>query len=98
VLHIMATVQLHNRTEGRAYFDRKKASGKVNRPAAGHGPQPRSRPLRDPVDRPLLPRGQQRVLDDLFGHVEVAQDTHHGRGEAAGLLPEHGRQRVAGSG
>ena len=28
VLHIMATVQLRNPTEGRAYFDRKKAGGK----------------------------------------------------------------------
>ena len=28
VLHIMATVQLRNPTEGRAYFDRKKATGK----------------------------------------------------------------------
>ena len=28
-LHIMATVQLRNLTEGRAYFDRKKASGKT---------------------------------------------------------------------
>jgi transposase len=30
VLHIMATVQLRNATEGRAYFDRKKASGKTS--------------------------------------------------------------------
>jgi transposase len=29
VLHIMATVQLRNPTEGRAYFDRKKAAGKT---------------------------------------------------------------------
>ena len=30
VLHIMATVQLRNSTEGRAYFDRKKAGGKTS--------------------------------------------------------------------
>jgi transposase len=30
VLHIMATVQLRTATEGRAYFDRKKASGKTS--------------------------------------------------------------------
>jgi hypothetical protein len=30
VLHIMATVQLRNPTQGRAYFDRKKASGKTS--------------------------------------------------------------------
>ena len=29
-LHIMATVQLRNQTEGRAYYDRKKASGKTS--------------------------------------------------------------------
>jgi transposase len=30
VLHIMATVQLRNATQGRAYFDRKKAAGKTS--------------------------------------------------------------------
>jgi hypothetical protein len=30
VLHIMATVQLRNPTEARAYFDRKKASGRTS--------------------------------------------------------------------
>jgi transposase len=41
VLHIMATVQLRNPTEGRAYFDRSKARGKtsnesmLNRPGSG---------------------------------------------------------------
>lgn len=30
VLHLMATVQLRNATEGRAYFDRKKAAGKTS--------------------------------------------------------------------
>jgi transposase len=29
-LHIMATVQLRNPTEGRAYFDREKAAGKTS--------------------------------------------------------------------
>ena len=30
VLHIMATVQLRNPTEGRAYYDRRKADGKTS--------------------------------------------------------------------
>ena len=30
VLHIMATVQLRTATEGRAYYDRKKATGKTS--------------------------------------------------------------------
>jgi transposase len=33
VLHVMATVQLRNPTEGRAYFDRKKAGGKSSNEA-----------------------------------------------------------------
>jgi transposase len=33
VLHIMATVQLRHATEGRAYFDRRKAAGKTSREA-----------------------------------------------------------------
>jgi transposase len=30
VLHIMATVQLRNPTEGRAYFDKRRAGGKTS--------------------------------------------------------------------
>jgi hypothetical protein len=30
VLHIMATVQLRNPTEGRAYFDKRRADGKTS--------------------------------------------------------------------
>jgi len=33
VLHIMATVQLRNPTEGRAFFDRTKARGKTSNEA-----------------------------------------------------------------
>ncbi len=33
VLHIMATVQLRNRTEGRDYYDRQKAAGKTSNEA-----------------------------------------------------------------
>ena len=33
VLHIMATVQLRNPTDGRAYYDRKKADGKSSKEA-----------------------------------------------------------------
>ena len=32
-LHIMATVQLRNPTEGRAYYDRKKAAGRTSNEA-----------------------------------------------------------------
>jgi transposase len=45
VLHIMATVQLRNRTEGRAYFDRKTATGKTSMEA-----------MRSLKRRPVRPR------------------------------------------
>ena len=64
VLHLMATVQLRNTTEGRAYFDRKKADGKTSMEAM----RCLKRRLSDVVYRQLLadamkpsrtgPRGQ----------------------------------------
>jgi len=50
VLHIMATVQLRNPTEGRAYFDRKKADGKTSMEAM----RALKRRLSDLVYRQLL--------------------------------------------
>jgi transposase len=50
VLHIMATVQLRNPTEGRAYFDRKKAAGKTSMEAM----RALKRRLSDLVYRQLL--------------------------------------------
>jgi transposase len=50
VLHIMATVQLRNPTEGRAYFDRKKAAGKTSMEAM----RALKRRLSDIVYRQLL--------------------------------------------
>ena len=49
-LHIMATVQLRNATEGRAYFDRKKASGKSSMEAM----RSLKRRLSDTVYRAML--------------------------------------------
>ena len=52
VLHIMATVQLRNPTEGRAYFDRKKASGQD---LDGSDARPETTPVRH-----RLPADDQR--------------------------------------
>jgi transposase len=49
-LHIMATVQLRNATEGRAYYDRKKAAGKTSAEAM----RCLKRRLSDAVYRTLL--------------------------------------------
>jgi transposase len=65
-LHIMATVQLRNPTEGRAYYDRKKASGKTSMeamrtaPGCSHSPGPG--PERSP--RPASPRSSRVDHDD----------------------------------
>ncbi|MEQ4301073.1 IS110 family transposase [Plantactinospora sp. B6F1] len=50
VLHIMATVQLRNPTEGRAYFDRKKVAGKTSMEAM----RALKRRLSDIVYRPMI--------------------------------------------
>jgi hypothetical protein len=56
-LHIMATVQLRNPTEGRAYFDRKKADGKTSMEAM----RCLKRRLSDIVFK--------RMLDDAIAHA-----------------------------
>ena len=70
----------------------------VDGPAAGHRPEPGTGTVGHALGRPLLPGRQQRILDDFFGRVEVAQDAHDRRGEPTGLLPEYRGQRVPGGG
>ncbi len=74
-LHIMATVQLRNPTEGRAYYDRKKATGKTSAEAM----RCLKRRLSDSVYRTLLadlaahmttgPGGQQGNVSDSSATV-----------------------------
>jgi transposase len=56
-LHIMATVQLRNQTEGRAYYDRRKSEGKTSMEAM----RALKRRLSDIVYRTML--------DDAIGHT-----------------------------
>lgn len=66
VLHIMAVVQLRNATEGRAYYDRKKAAGKTSMEAM----RCLKRRLSDIVYR--------AILDDLAGHTAAGPGGHPG--------------------
>jgi hypothetical protein len=54
----------------------------------GGGEQPGSGLRRDAVVPPPLEGYQQRLLDQLLGALEVAQDANQGGGQPAGLLPE----------
>ncbi len=65
-LHIMATVQLRNPTEGRSYYDRRKAEGKTSNEAM----RALKRRLSDIVYRTML--------DDAIGHNFGAQGTDPG--------------------
>jgi transposase len=81
VLHIMATVQLRNPTEGRAYFDRKKASGKTSMEAM----RSLKRRLSDIVYR--------RMLDDALTPTTTGPGGHRGAttdSSAAGSHPHAG--------
>jgi transposase len=66
VLHIMATVQLRNPTEGRAYFDRKKATGKTSMEAM----RALKRRLSDIVYR--------HMLNDAIAHTMTGPGGHRG--------------------
>jgi len=56
------------------------AAQQVDGPPAGDRPEPGAGPIGYPVLRPLPPGGQQRVLDNFLGGVEIPQDARHGRG------------------
>jgi transposase len=64
VLHIMATVQLRNPTEGRAYFDRKKAAGKTSMEAM----RALKRRLSDVVYRQMVNDAAARMATGSGGH------------------------------
>ena len=81
VLHIMATVQLRNRTEGRAYFDRRKAEGKTSMEAM----RALKRRLSDIVYRHLV--------DDAIAHSVTSpggQQGHDSDSSATGSHPHTG--------
>ncbi|MEW1953055.1 IS110 family transposase [Terrabacter sp. NPDC080008] len=83
VLHIMATVQLRTRTtEGRAYYDRKVATGK----APNEAMRCLKRRLSDIVYRALL--------DDLSRHAVTGPGGHPGNGSDSSAT---GSQPVTGS-
>ncbi|WP_154937091.1 IS110 family transposase [Micromonospora palomenae] len=71
VLHIMATVQLRNPTEGRAYFDRKKASGKTSMEAM----RALKRRLSDIVYRRMINDAAAAVATGPGGHRGTTTDS-----------------------
>ncbi len=71
VLHIMATVQLRNPTEGRAYYDRKVASGKGNMEAM----RCLKRRLSDIVYRHMLDDAITQTVTGPGGHWETTTDS-----------------------
>ena len=71
VLHIMATVQLRNPTEGRAYFDRKKAGGK----SSNEGMRCLKRRLSDAVYRVMVDDLAKTVRTDPGGQLGNDSDS-----------------------
>jgi len=66
VLHIMATVQLRKRTDGRDYYDRNKAAGKTPNEAM----RCLKRRLSDIVYRTLLDDLTQHAATGPGGHLQ----------------------------
>ncbi|WP_307871944.1 transposase [Micromonospora sp. U21] len=71
VLHIMATVQLRSPTEGRAYFDRKKTSGKTSMEAM----RALKRRLSDIVYRQMIDDATAATATGPGGHRETTTDS-----------------------
>ncbi|MEV7232097.1 IS110 family transposase [Polymorphospora sp. NPDC051019] len=71
VLHIMATVQLRNPTEGRTYFDRKKASGKTSMEAM----RALKRRLSDIVYRQMIDDATMATATGPGGQRETTTDS-----------------------
>ena len=80
-LHIMATVQLRNATEGRAYYDRKKAAGKSSNEAM----RCLKRRLSDAVFRTMLDDAAKGKVTGSGGHRGNDSDS-----SAAGSQPHTG--------
>jgi transposase len=76
-LHIMATVQLRNPTEGRAYFDRKKAAGKTSTEAM----RCLKRRLSDIVYR--------HMIDDAITHAVTGPGGHQGTTTNSSVTDSH---------
>jgi transposase len=77
VLHIMATVQLRNATEGRAYFDRKRADGK--------GPMEAMRC----VKRRLSDIVFQQMLNDAITHSVTGPGGQQGNDSDSSVTDSH---------
>jgi transposase len=97
VLHIMATVQLRNPTEGRAYFDRKKAAGKTSMEAM----RALKRRLSDVVYRQILDDATAAVTGP-GGHRGTSANSsvtgsHPHTGSSEKSLPEPADNKLRGS-
>src|SRR5215469_16859995 len=66
----------------------------VQGPPPGDREQPRTGPLGDPFRRPVLQRGEHRVLDQVFGGCEVACHPHQRDGQLTSVLPDDAGQLV----
>jgi transposase len=77
VLHIMATVQLRNPTDGRAYFDRKKTDGKTSMEAM----RCLKRRLSDIVYR--------HMLDDAVTHTVTSPEGQRGTTTDSSVTGSH---------
>src|SRR5262245_38706564 len=77
VLHIMATVQLRHATEGRTYFDRRKAAGKTSNEAM----RCLKRRLSDIVYR--------HMLDDAITHAVTGPGGHWGTSTDSSVTGSH---------
>src|SRR4051794_30429640 len=76
-LHIMATVQLRNPTEGRAYYDRRKAEGKTSMEAMRA------------LTRRLSDIAYRHMLDDAIAHTATGPGGQRGNDSDSSATGSH---------
>jgi hypothetical protein len=69
----------------------------IDRPVARRRRDPRARVGGCPVARPSFERDGERLLDGLFGQVDVADGAGDGRDGPPGLAPEDSVDDVGGA-
>jgi hypothetical protein len=77
-------------------LERHAPAQRVDAPALGGGHEPGAGLVRDARLRPLLERGDERVLRQVLGHRHVTDDASQPGDEPGRLDPPHGVDRTMG--
>jgi hypothetical protein len=94
---ILAAARRISVEQGQLLLEPLAAPGVVDRLPPCGGQQPGAGAIRNAGSRPCLERDDERLLNELFGKVEVAEEADQRRGEPARLFPEGAVEGLTGA-